>query len=320
MKSGYDLENPNSPDLTNALFAELRKDEVIKESRILTFDAYSGISEAFNIEAATKTASSQPAAKKFKYDPSKEAGPAKPKLLYKKGDTGNVVVAINRIVGQTADEKNYTDDTVERVKAFQKLNGKHVDGLAGEDTLRGLYDTRNGAETPNKLNDPKAPRGQAAYKILADLLKEKYTAKANETEGILTDSDLLGETSGLSSFINTILPAAKYVAFIGIPGISTAIIGTAIDALKERRTGVKGVVDAIDGFVKESDLLYVLTVLQALKGKKMKDGTSAIERFKKLYKMDEGEDLVEDIESVGTKTMSVKGDLIKEEILKLLGK
>jgi hypothetical protein len=320
MKSGYGLENPSSPDITNELYAELKKDEAIKESRILTFDAYSGISEAFNIEAATKTASSQPAAKKSKYDPSKEAGPAKPKLLYKKGDTGNVVVAINRIVGQTADEKNYTDDTVERVKAFQKLNGKHVDGLAGEDTLRGLYDTRNGAETPNKLNDPKAPRGQAAYKILADLLKEKYTAKANETEGILTDSDLLGETSGLSSFINTILPAAKYVAFIGIPGISTAIIGTAIDALKERRTGVKGVVDAIDGFVKESDLLYVLTVLQALKGKKMKDGTSAIERFKKLYKMDEGEDLVEDIESVGTKTMSVKGDLIKEEILKLLGK
>jgi peptidoglycan hydrolase-like protein with peptidoglycan-binding domain len=320
MKSGYGLENPSSPDITNELYAELKKDEAIKESRILTFDAYSGISEAFNIEAATKTASSQPAAKKSKYDPSKEAGPAKPKLLYKKGDTGNVVVAINRIVGQTADEKNYTDDTVERVKAFQKLNGKHVDGLAGEDTLRGLYDTRNGAETPNKLNDPKAPRGQAAYKILADLLKEKYTAKANETGGILTDSDLLGETSGLSSFINTILPAAKYVAFIGIPGISTAIIGTAIDALKERRTGVKGVVDAIDGFVKESDLLYVLTVLQALKGKKMKDGTSAIERFKKLYKMDEGEDLVEDIESVGTKTMSVKGDLIKEEILKLLGK
>jgi hypothetical protein len=52
----------------------------------------------------------------------------------------------------------------------------------------------------------------------------------------------------------------------------------------------------------------------------MKDGTSAIERFKKLYKMDEGEDLREDVESVGTKTMSVKGDLIKEEILKLLGK
>lgn len=316
MKSGYGLENPSSPDITNELYAELKKDEAIKESRILSFGAYSGISEAFNIEAATKTASDQPAAKKSKYDPSKEAGPAKPKLLFKKGDTGNVVVAINRIVGQTADEENYTNDTVERVKAFQKLNGKHVDGLAGEDTLRGLYDTRNGAETPNKLNDPKAPRGQAAYKILADLLKEKYAAK----EGTLTDNDLLGETSGLSSFINTILPAAKYAAFIPVIGIPTAVIGTTIDALKERRTGVKGVVDAIDGFVKESDLLYVLTILQALKDKKMKDGTSAIERFKKLYKMDEGEDLAEDVESVGTNTMSVKGDLIKEAILKLLGK
>jgi hypothetical protein len=325
MKSGYGLENPSSPDITNELFVELKKDEAIKESRILTFDAYSGISEAFNVEAATKTASTQKVSTrdggKAK---SMKTSTSKPKLLYKKGDTGNVVVAINRIVGQTADEKNYTDDTEARVLAFQKLNGKHKDGLAGEDTLRGLYDTRNGAETPNKLNDPKAPRGQWAYKVLADLLGEIYAAKEKEKEkettGTLTDDDILGETSGLSSFINTILPAAKYAAFIPVIGISAAVIGTTIDALKERRTGVKGVVDAIDGFVKESDLLYVLTVLQALKGKKMKDGTSAIERFKKLYKMDEGEDLVEDVESVGTNTMSVKGDLIKEEILKLLGK
>ena len=323
MKSGYGLENPSSPDITNELYAELKKDEAIKESRILSFDAYSGISEAFDVQAAVKASSSNQAAKKSKYDPSKEAGPAKVKLLYKKGDTGNVVVAINRIVGQTADEKNYTDDTVERVKAFQKLNGKHVDGLAGEDTLRGLYDTRNGAETPNKLNDPKAPRGQWAYKILADLLKEKYTAKANETEGTLTDDDILGETSGLSSFINTILPAAKYAAFLGFP-LRAAVAATAIDALKDRRNGVKGVVDALDGWVKESDLAYVLTILKALSGKKMKDGKPAIKRFQELYAMDEkpwiggAETLAGEVESVGTKTMSVKGDTMKEEILKLL--
>ena len=323
MKSGYGLENPSSPDITNELYAELKKDEAIKESRILSFDAYSGISEAFDVQAAVKASSTNQAAKKSSSGAKKEAGPAKTKLLYKKGDTGNVVVAINRIVGQTADEKNYTDDTVERVKAFQKLNGKHVDGLAGEDTLRGLYDTRNGAETPNKLNDPKAPRGQAAYKILADLLKEKYTAKANETSGTLTDDDIMGETSGLSSFINTILPAAKYAAFLGFP-LGAAVAATAIDALKDRRNGVKGVVDALDGWVKESDLAYVLTILKALSGKKMKDGKPAIKRFQELYAMDEkpwiggAETLAGEVESVGTKTMSVKGDTMKEEIAKLL--
>lgn len=198
MKSGYGLENPSSPDITNELYAELKKDEAIKESRILSFDAYSGISEAFNIEAATKTASSQPAAKKSKYDPSKEAGPAKVKLLYKKGDTGNVVVAINRIVGQTADEKKYTDDTVARVTAFQKLNGKFVDGIAGEDTLKALYNTRGDSPNPMKLNDPKAPRGQAAYKILADLLGETYTQK---TQTDKTDKQALSnlEIQGIAN-------------------------------------------------------------------------------------------------------------------------
>jgi hypothetical protein len=81
----------------------------------------------------------------------------------------------------------------------------------------------------------------------------------------------MGETSGLSSFINTILPAAKYAAFLGFP-LGGAVVATAIDLLKEKRNGVKGVVDALDGWVKESDLAYVLTILKALSGKKMKDG------------------------------------------------
>ena len=324
MKSGYGLENPSSPDITNELFAELKKDEEIKESRVLSFDAYTGISEAFDTGAATKTASTQKVstggggkAKPTKTGTSKD-------LLYMKGDTGNVVVAINRIVGQTADEKNYTDDTVARVKAFQKLNGKFIDGKAGEDTLKALYNTRGDSENPMKLNDPKAPKGPWAYKILADLLGDTYTqTKKPQEAGTLTDDDILGETSGLSSFINTILPAAKYAAFLGFP-IGAAVAATAIDALKDRRNGVKGVVDALDGYVKESDLLYVLTILKALSGKKMKDGKPAIKRFQELYAMDEkpwiggAETLAGEVESVGTKTLSVKADTMKEEIAKLL--
>ena len=324
IKSGYGLENPSSPDITNELFAELKKDEVIKESRIISFDVYTGISEAFNVEAATKSASTQKVstggggkAKPTKTGTSKD-------LLYVKGDTGNVVVAINRIVGQIADEKNYTDDTVARVKAFQKLNGKFIDGKAGEDTLKALYNTRGDSANPMKLNDPKAPKGPWAYKILADLLGDTYTqTKKTEGAGTLTDDDIMGETSGLSSFINTILPAAKYAAFLGFP-LGAAVVATTIDALKDRRNGVKGVVDALDGFVKESDLAYVLTILKALSGKKMKDGKPAIKRFQELYALDEkpwigGEEtLAGEVKSVGTRTMSVKGDTMKEAIAKLL--
>ena len=324
IKSGYGLENPSSPDITNELFAELKKDEVIKESRIISFDVYTGISEAFNVEAATKSASTQKVstggggkAKPTKTGTSKD-------LLYVKGDTGNVVVAINRIVGQIADEKNYTDDTVARVKAFQKLNGKFIDGKAGEDTLKALYNTRGDSANPMKLNDPKAPKGPWAYKILADLLGDTYTqTKKTEGAGTLTDDDIMGETSGLSSFINTILPAAKYAAFLGFP-LGAAVVATTIDALKDRRNGVKGVVDALDGFVKESDLAYVLTILKALSGKKMKDGKPAIKRFQELYALDEkpwvggAETLAGEVKSVGTRTMSVKGDTMKEEIAKLL--
>jgi len=324
IKSGYGLENPSSPDITNELFAELKKDEVIKESRIISFDVYTGISEAFNVEAATKSASTQKVstggggkAKPTKTGTSKD-------LLYVKGDTGNVVVAINRIVGQIADEKNYTDDTVARVKAFQKLNGKFIDGKAGEDTLKALYNTRGDSENPMKLNDPKAPKGPWAYKILADLLGDTYTqTKKTEGAGTLTDDDIMGETSGLSSFINTILPAAKYAAFLGF-GLAGPVVATVVDALKDRRNGVKGVVDALDGFVKESDLAYVLTILKALSGKKMKDGKPAIKRFQELYALDEkpwvggAETLAGEVKSVGTRTMSVKGDTMKEEIAKLL--
>jgi hypothetical protein len=56
----------------------------------------------------------------------------------------------------------------------------------------------------------------------------------------------------------------------------------------------------------------------------MKDGKPAIKRFQELYAMDEkpwiggAENLAGEVESVGTKTLSVKADTMKEEIAKLL--
>ena len=60
IKSGYGLENPSSSDLTNELYAELKKDEVIKESesRILSFHGYVRLNEDFNVSAALDTAKS----------------------------------------------------------------------------------------------------------------------------------------------------------------------------------------------------------------------------------------------------------------------
>ena len=321
VKSGFDLKDTSGEKITSEVIKELEKQSALTESRIYSFGQFSDyLLEDFNIEKATMVA------KSFTPSPvrsgqSRKSSSAEPKFLFKKGSTGNVVIAINRIVGQTEDERNYTDETVQRVKDFQKLNNLYVDGIAGEDTINKLYSTRLGAEPQSKLNDPKAPRGQWAYKTLADLLKETYVPSTPKTSDVVfTDDDLLGEADALSSFINTILPAAKYAAFINPALWIPAAFMTAADLFKDRRTGVKGVVDALDGYVKESDLAYVYTVLKALVGKKMKDGKPAIQRFKELYKADEnGDDLASDVNSVGTKTFSTKGTLIKEEILKLLG-
>ena len=322
VKSGFGLKDISGDTITQELIKELEKQTALKESRIYSFSQFSDpILEDFDVAKAQDTAKQvAPVKKSTTSSSSKETGSGKKKLLFKKGDSGNEVIAINRIVGQTSDEKNYTDDTVQRVKDFQQANKLYVDGVAGEDTIKKLYNTRNGADPKSVLNDQKAPRGKWAYEILAKLLSEVYTPQAEKTDKPFDDTDLLGETSGLSSFINTILPAAKYAAFVSPALWAPAIFLTAADAFKDRRTGVKGVVDALDGFVKESDLAYVYTILKSLKGKKMKDGKDAITRFKELYKLDEnGDDLVEDIKGVGTKTFSVKGDLLKEEVLKLLG-
>lgn len=77
----------------------------------------------------------------------------------------------------------------------------------------------------------------------------------------------------------------------------------------DRRKGVKGLVDALDGWVDNEDLAYVAATLNYFKDKKYKDPVSgqlvpAITKIKELYKEDEGEDLIADIQSVGTKTLS----------------
>jgi len=182
MKSGFGLKDTSGETITREIIRELEAQESLKESRIFTFGQYSDLlKEAFDIEAAILTAKKlEPSVKG-----SSGSGRSKTKSgsLYRKGDTGNVVIAINRIVGQKGDENTYTDETVQKVKDFQKINGLKDDGIVGEATLKSLYDTRSGATTRSQISDKSAKRGPWAYKTIADVIKETYDGgKGSESE------------------------------------------------------------------------------------------------------------------------------------------
>ena len=87
-----------------------------------------------------------------------------------------------------------------------------------------------------------------------------------------------------------------------------------------RRSGVKGVVDALDGFVDSQDLAYVLRTIKSLANKFYFDEESneyitATEEFLWLYNEDEGANLVDDVNSVGTKTLPTGSEKLKRIIL-----
>jgi hypothetical protein len=196
VKSGFDLKDTSGDTITSEVIKELEKQEALKESRIYSFSHYVGLSlnEAFDTAKATaaaKTAAPKTAAPRGGGVAVKQGVvyPAKKRLLFKKGDTGTYVTAINRIVGQTSDEKNYTDDTVKRVKEFQDLNKLFVDGVCGEDTLTALYNTRGEfkGEPKPKLNDQNAPRGPWSYARLAELLGQVYSLPKPEESKVSKD-------------------------------------------------------------------------------------------------------------------------------------
>ena len=173
MKTGFGLSDTSGETITKDLIKELEAQEALKESRIYNFSRFSfPLDEAFNIELAISTAKNlEPV---IKGTSSSRGSKSKSGSLYRKGDTGDVVVAINRIVGQQSDENTYTDETVQKVKDFQKLNGLKDDGIAGEDTLKSLYNTRVGADPRSQLSDKSAKRGPWAYKTIAGVIKETY--------------------------------------------------------------------------------------------------------------------------------------------------
>ena len=135
----------------------------------------------------------------------------------------------------------------------------------------------------------------------------------------VTDADLIGSTNWFRSYIQTISDFSA----LGLPNIYDIIGVNLPNLIAGRRQGMKGIVDALDGFVDSKDLTYVLTVIKGLDGKCYYDDVegksiSATERLIQLYQEDEGEDLKTEVNGVGTRTLPTGTDKIKQQIAKTI--
>lgn len=136
-----------------------------------------------------------------------------------------------------------------------------------------------------------------------------------DKSNLLSDEDLLGSTGLLRQYYQSI--SDYYTTIFNPLGLS------AVNILAGRRNSVKGVVDALDGIVDESDLAFVLQTIKSLANKCYYDeiegkNISATQAFLDLYQEDEGEDLKSDVESVGTQTLKTGSEKIKKMIIKLI--
>jgi len=80
---------------------------------------------------------------------------------------------------------------------------------------------------------------------------------------------------------------------------------------------VSKAISDIDGWVDNKDLQSVLGILKSLKGKTYK-GNNALQYFMNYYQQIEGENFIDDINSVGIRTLGVPGIETKNEILSLV--
>jgi hypothetical protein len=155
-------------------------------------------------------------------------------------------------------------------------------------------------------------------KIVSD--KKAVTPKPT----VVTDKDLMGETGIMWNLMKSSVP--MIVSLVTPFSIPLKILSLGASALMKvsNRSGVKGVVDAIDGFVTADDLAYVLTTIKSLNGKVYYDEETgknipATKRFLELYSEDEGGDsLIADVQSVGTRTLPTGSEKLKSVIVKTI--
>jgi hypothetical protein len=138
----------------------------------------------------------------------------------------------------------------------------------------------------------------------------------------LTVADLMGDTGRLRQYFQTV---TDFGNIFGLPNLYDIVGVNPSNLLAGRRNGVKGAVDALDGFVDLEDLTYVLTVIKSLDGKCYYDDVDgakipAIEKFLQLYNEDEDEDLEAEVEGVGIRTLPTGASDIKRAITKEISK
>jgi peptidoglycan hydrolase-like protein with peptidoglycan-binding domain len=157
LKTGYGLKDADSSDITKELFTELSKEEVIKESRILTFGGFNRINEEFDVKAAASTLKSSYSPTSSGASGTKSSGGSSSAVVFKEGSKGPEVTAIQNVVKAPvgADEKGDKDKgipatfgakTKEAVIAWQKANGftgKDADGIVGPTTLKKMAEMKN---------------------------------------------------------------------------------------------------------------------------------------------------------------------------------
>lgn len=147
---------------------------------------------------------------------------------------------------------------------------------------------------------------------------KKVISEQTKDLSLMVDADLMGNTSKIRGYFQTV----GDLSILGFNPYDALGLNLA-NVIGGRRTGVKGVVDALDGFVDSEDLLYVLTVIKTLEGKCYFDDINnvkvpAINRFLELYQEDEDEDLIDEVNGVGTKTLPTGTGKVKQQIVKLI--
>ena len=169
-----------------------------------------------------------------------------------------------------------------------------------------------------KYNSSKTLNENKSIIFEADKVIPKKSEE-NKNTNKLTDADLLGDTGKIRQFFQQI---SDFESVLGLPNPFDIVGINFANDIAGRRNGVKGVVDALDGFVDSKDLAYVLTVIKSLDGKCYYDDVEgktvpAIIRFLELYKEDEGgNELISDVNSVEIRILPTGTDKIKQKIVK----
>ena len=169
-----------------------------------------------------------------------------------------------------------------------------------------------------KYNSSKTLNENKSIIFEADKVIPKKSEE-NKNTNKLTDADLLGDTGKIRQFFQQI---SDFESVLGLPNPLDIVGINFANDIAGRRNGVKGVVDALDGFVDSKDLAYVLTVIKSLDGKCYYDDVEgktvpAIIRFLELYKEDEGgNELISDVNSVEIRILPTGTDKIKQKIVK----